>query len=144
MPTLKHLIRHASIACAIFLLGIATGCSKPSDKPQSGASDATSSQHQSASKLGDLAQFQTIAADVAALVAKRDLPGAKTRIKDLETSWDSVEAGIKPRAAGDWHVVDKAIDHALEALRSSHPNQADCTNAMNNLLNVFASMKGHS
>ena len=73
---------------------------------------------------------------------RNDLAGAKTRIKDLETLWDSAEAGIKPRAASDWHVLDKAIDHALDALRAGTPSPTDCKAAMDNLLKAFDSMKG--
>jgi hypothetical protein len=138
--------RLAAAASAIAFLILTAGCSKPADTVATGSSAVaaqatTAPQTASASKLGDLSAFKAIAANVATIVDKGDLPSAKTRIKDLEVAWDSAEAGLKPRAANDWHVLDKAIDHALTALRADTPNQADCKKAMAELLTTFDSLQ---
>lgn len=131
----------------VMLLALTVGYSNAADQSSTSAGSTTTSSTKpsgkAASKLGDLTEFHRIATDVAAIVEKGDLSAAKARIKDLEIAWDAAEAGLKPRAASDWHVLDKAIDKALDALRAGEPKQADCKAAMTNLLKIFDTFKGN-
>ena len=75
------------------------------------------------------------------IVEKGDMVGAVKRIKDLEVAWDGSEAGLKPRSAATWHVVDRAMDHTLSTVRSNHPDSKASAQVLKDLLATFEAAK---
>lgn len=101
----------------------------------------TAIEQDTASPLGDLTGIATIVDDVATLVNNGDLAGAKTRVKDLEVTWDSSEASMKPMSTADWHTMDGAIDGTLTTLRATTPVQSDCAAAVSTLQSTIATIE---
>ncbi len=86
------------------------------------------------SRLGDLSTFRSITADTLSIAKKGKLTAAKTRIADLEKAWDTSEPKLKPQDTKNWRTIDKAIDAALDALRSPNPTKQDSVSKLQKLI----------
>ncbi len=94
-----------------------------------------------AAKLGDLSSYKVIVDDTLKLVASGDIPGAQTRITDLETAWDNSQATLKPTDGIGWRAVDVELDAVLSELRVATPNATNCTIALTALDASLAASK---
>lgn len=87
--------------------------------------------------LGDMSVFIKITQDTRALVVANDLPGAKTRVADLEYEWDNAQSRLKPMNGAKWTEVDNAIDKVLRELRAVSPTVEGSKSALDALLAVL-------
>jgi hypothetical protein len=56
------------------------------------------------------------------------------KLTDLETAWDDKESVLKPKGEATWTMLDKTLDKAISALRSSHTNLDKGKAALEDLL----------
>jgi uncharacterized membrane-anchored protein len=79
-----------------------------------------------ASPLGDLSSFKKIEEDTLSLVNAGNLSGAKSRVNDLESTWDNAKAKLKPMNQAKWTEIDDSIDKVLRQLRAVHQDAEAC------------------
>lgn len=82
----------------------------------------------------EIVKLRAIVQSTLDTVRAGDQSGAKARITDLETAWDQDESTLRPMDQTNWRVIDKQIDAALSAVRTSHPDQAGEVQKLNELL----------
>ena len=82
----------------------------------------------------ETAEFQTLTkATLEALNAGKTTEVVE-KLTDLETAWDAQEKVLKPKNEKTWVVIDKTLDQAISALRSSKKDPAKGKAALEDLL----------
>lgn len=97
----------------------------------------SSSSVKSESPLGDLSSFREIEEDTLSLINAGDLSGAKSRIDDLEYTWDNAEAKLKPMNQEKWTEIDDSIDKVLRELRAVHQDPEACKASLESSLAIL-------
>ena len=85
----------------------------------------------------DVTAFRTIVTDTLAKVQSGDQSGAVTRITDLETAWDDAQDRLEPMDPTGWESLDRKIDNALKAVRSTAPDPTAEKQSLNELLSAL-------
>jgi hypothetical protein len=85
----------------------------------------------------DVTAFRTIVTDTLAKVQAGDQAGAVVRITDLETAWDDAQDRLEPMDPTGWESLDRKIDNALKAVRSTSPDPAAEKQSLNELLSAL-------
>ena len=84
--------------------------------------------------VADTAEFtKLVKATLEALAAGKQAE-VVTNLTDLETAWDDKADALKPKDEAVWTMLDKTLDKAISALRSSHTDLAKGKAALEQLL----------
>ena len=134
MPT--NLIPISLVSSLLALWSVNAVSAKPASAPS-----VTAPSPAAKTPLGDLSPFRSIAVDALAVVQKGDFVAAKSRIKDLEVSWDKAEPKLKPLAPDRWEKVDAAIDKALKEVRAWRSNVISSSEALQALITTIDTLK---
>lgn len=60
------------------------------------------------------------------------------KLNDLETAWDAQKSGLKPKHETTWVGIDKTLDQAISAQRSSKKDPAKGKAGLEDLLKKLA------
>ena len=82
----------------------------------------------------ETAEFQTLTKSTLEALNAGKTTEVVEKLTDLETAWDAKEKVLKPKNEKTWVVIDKTLDQAISALRSSKKDPAKGKAALEDLL----------
>ncbi len=85
----------------------------------------------------ETAEFKTLAKATIEALASGKQSEMVAKLTDLETAWDGKETVLRPRDEATWTLLDKTLDKAISALRSSHTDLSKGNAALSDLLKLF-------
>ena len=91
--------------------------------------------------IGDLSKYRKLAVEVLALAKAGKLAAAKTKVKELETAWDSGQSKMESMNAKIWRTVDIEVDNVLNELRADKPQVASSVKALEDLIKIMDKSK---
>ena len=81
--------------------------------------------------------FKALAKETIAALAAGKNTEMVAKLTDLETAWDAKEKVLKPKNQDTWTLLDKTLDKAISALRSSKTNIPKGKAALEELLKML-------
>jgi hypothetical protein len=90
----------------------------------------------------ETAEFIKLAKETLVALAAGKQTEMVAKLTDLETAWDDQEAVLKPKSEATWTLLDKTLDRAISALRSSRANPAKGKVALEELLAELLKVSG--
>ena len=141
-------VKTGMVAVLLSWTVLVSGCSSTSTSPPATSGTAksqsavatTADTGQSATAKfppADVTAFRTIVTDTLAKVQAGDQAGAGARITDLETAWDDAQDELEPMDPTGWESLDRKIDNALRAVRSTAPDPTAEKQSLNELLSAL-------
>ena len=141
-------VKTGTVAVLLSWTILVSGCSStPTSAPatsgastgQSAAAPSADTGQSATAKFppADVTAFRTIVTDTLAKVQTGDQAGAVARITDLETAWDDAQDRLEPMDPTGWESLDRKIDNALKAVRSTAPDPTAEKQSLNELLSAL-------
>jgi hypothetical protein len=141
-------VKTGTVAVLLSWTVLVSGCSTTQTSPvatsgastgQSAAAPSADTGQSATAKFppADVTAFRTIVTDTLAKVQTGDQAGAVARITDLETAWDDAQDRLEPMDPTGWESLDRKIDNALKAVRSTSPDPAAEKQSLNELLSAL-------
>ena len=85
----------------------------------------------------ETAEFKKLARETLDALAANKNTEMVAKLTDLETVWDEKEKSLKPKNEATWTTIDKMLDKAISALRSSKVNLKKGKAALEDLLKML-------